>query len=84
MPENPLLTNSVGSRGFFTAIEQALPPVFSRKKAEKVLGGLISAKTLSNLDALRTGPHRIWLGSKIGYKREEFMLWLTGRIKSHR
>ncbi len=84
VPENPLLTNPIGSGDFFTAIEQALPPVFSRKKAAEVLGGLISAKTLSNLDALRTGPPRVWLGSKVCYKREEFMLWLRGRIKRHR
>ncbi len=84
MPENPLLTNPVGSGDFFIAIEQALPPVFSRKKAAEVLGGLISAKTLSNLDALRVGPPRIRNGSKVGYDRASFMLWLRGRITSHR
>ncbi len=80
-PDNPLLTHSVGSDAFFSAIEHALPPVFSRKKAEEVLGGLISAKTLSNLDALRTGPPKIRSGSKVGYDRAGFMLWLRGRIK---
>ena len=35
---------------FFTNLKSALPPVFTREEAAKHLGGLLSAKTLNNID----------------------------------
>lgn len=41
-----LFTKDIGSRQFFNAIEQELPPVFTRQTASKAIGGLISVKHL--------------------------------------
>lgn len=70
----------VGSEKFFNAIEKELPPVFSRETASKVIGGLISAKTMANEDCLGTGPsEKVRLGTKVGYTRESFMHWLKAK-----
>lgn len=36
-----------------------LPPIISRSHVEKFLGGVISSKSLANLDSLGEGPPRI-------------------------
>lgn len=67
---------------FFKEVEKTLPPVFSREYASRVIGGLLSAKTMSNEDSLGKGPaHKVKVGNKIGYTREAFMDWL--RLKVH-
>lgn len=65
----------------FQELERTLPPVFSRQVASDMLGGLISAKTLSNLDALGEGPGgKIKFGQKTGYRRDLFISWLKSRM----
>ena len=79
---NRLISMGVGTEEFFQAVEKALPPVVSRAEASRVTGGLISAKTLSNEDALRKGPQgKIRLGSKVGYTREAFMAYLRQKVR---
>jgi hypothetical protein len=59
-----------------------LPPVFTRQTASHVMGGLISAKTFSNLDALGQGPPvKAKIGPKVAYERESFMRWLRQRLR---
>ena len=78
-----LIEKGVGSRQFYQAIEQALPPVFSRKVASQAIGGLLSVKTMANLDAERLGPSvKVKIGSRVGYERDSFMTWLKGRIRA--
>lgn len=63
-------------------LRKELPPVFTRKVAEKTLGGLISAKTLSNCDSLGTGVNsRVRIGFKVGYQREPFLEWISERLR---
>jgi hypothetical protein len=72
----------IASPEFYRAIEAALPPVFTRQTASHVMGGLISAKTLSNLDALGQGPPvKAKIGHKVAYERESFMRWLRQRLR---
>ena len=79
---NRLINMGIGSDDFFQTIEKALPPVFSRAEASRITGGLISAKTLSNEDALRKGPKgKIRVGSKVGYTREAFMAYLRRKVR---
>lgn len=79
---NKFINMGVGSDEFFRTIERALPPVVSRVEAARITGGLISAKTLSNEDSLRKGPHeKIRLGSKVGYTREAFMAYLRRKLR---
>ena len=62
---------------FFTNLKSALPPVFTREEAAKHLGGLLSAKTLNNIDYKGEGPEvRVRVGKKIGYGSETFVRWL--------
>jgi len=72
----------ISSEEFFHTIEKALPPLVSRVEASRITGGLISAKTLSNEDALRKGPKRkLRVGGKIGYTGEDFMAYLRRKVR---
>ena len=65
----------------FQELERTLPPVFSHQVASDMLGGLISAKTLSNLDALGGGPRgKVKFVQKTRYKRDMFISWLKSRM----
>lgn len=68
--------------GLFAALEKELPAVFDRETASKIMGGVLSSKTLSNADAKGTGPSvRMKLGKKIVYERASFISWLRARVK---
>jgi predicted DNA-binding transcriptional regulator AlpA len=56
-----------------------LPPIISRDKVEKLLGGIISSKTLANLDSLGIGPKRMRIGRKVAYLTEDLLEWLAQR-----
>jgi len=56
-----------------------LPPMISRDHVEKLLGGVISSKTLANLDSLGKGPKRMRVGRKVVYLTEDLLEWLTLR-----
>lgn len=78
-----LFSKGIGNNQFFKAIERELPPVFTRQTASQAIGGLMSPKTLSNLDALGLGPTvRVNLGNRVGYERDSFLHWLKGRLHS--
>ena len=82
-PAQNILELGIGSRQFFSALEKALPPVFTRKTASEVIGGLISAKTMSNADALGRGPReRVRVGNRVGYTRDSFLEWLAGKVRT--
>jgi hypothetical protein len=58
-----------------------LPALFTRRTAEKALGGLLAAGTLANLDSAGTGfPVKVRLGKRVGYERETFISWLLERF----
>ena len=61
-------------------LRKSLPPVFSRKVAEAKLGGIISRRTLANLDSKRKGPRRKYLSNTVVYDRESFLGWLADRL----
>lgn len=77
-----IFNKGIGSNQFFKALESELPPVFNRKTASQAIGGLMSPKTMANLDALNQGPPKVQLGAKVGYERESFLTWLKQRLKS--
>lgn len=69
---------------FFKALERNLPLIVSRAEASRATGGLVSAKTLSNNDALHTGPsEKIRIGSRVGYTRESFIAYLRSKLKTY-
>ena len=64
-------------------IDLAGAPIISRKEASKLSGGLVSEKTLANLDCLNEGPkERVRIGSRIGYPVTAFAEWYANRVKT--
>ena len=49
----------------FDSLIKSLPPMISRDHVEKYLGGVISPKTLANLDSEGKGPRRMRIGRKV-------------------
>ena len=71
-----------GDEVFFEQLRKELPPVFTREFASEKIGRIFSAKSMSNADALGTGPAvKVKIGKKIGYERESFLQWLRGKMK---
>jgi hypothetical protein len=60
-------------------LAKSLPPLIARDHVERLLGGVISAKRLANLDCLGVGPKRIRIGRKVAYKTEDLLAWLEER-----
>jgi hypothetical protein len=61
-------------------LRQELPPIFTRKTAERVLGGIISARTLAKLDCQKRGPERKYISNTVFYERMSFLDWLAARL----
>lgn len=58
-----------------------LPPAMSRSEAPRLLGGLVSSKTLANADSNGTGPQgRFKLGRKVGYQTNLLLAWLQEKM----
>ena len=62
-----------------TDLQSKLPPVIAREQVPKLLGGVISSKTLANLDSEGKGPKRIRVGRKVAYITEDLLHWLEAR-----
>ena len=62
-----------------SALHSKLPPVIAREQVPKLLGGVISSKTLANLDSEGKGPKRIRVGRKVAYITEDLLHWLEAR-----
>lgn len=77
-----ILTDNKYQTNLLLQIRQSLPPCFTRQYASKALGGLVSSKTLANLDSSNAGPPRkVKLGRRIGYERDSFIQWLESRLR---
>lgn len=63
----------------YDELERTLPPAFARSEVPHLLGGLISAGRLANLDSEGKGPRHIRLGRKVGYTRSDFVAWMRTR-----
>lgn len=55
-------------------------PYVAREKIEEFTGGLITSKTMANLDSLGEGPEgRITCGRKVAYAVLPYIEWLEER-----
>jgi hypothetical protein len=65
----------------FSVIAKFFPLGYlTREEAERITGGLVSAKYLANLDADGKGPAgKIHVGRKAAYPVESFIEWLESR-----
>ena len=57
------------------------PPIIARTEVGRLTGGLISPRTMANLDSKRLGPRKIKFGKKVAYSRDSFILFLSKRLK---
>jgi hypothetical protein len=62
-------------------LRQQLPVAFGRTEVEKLLPGFISSKTLANLSSYGEGPPSYHHGRKVIYEKEDFLNWLSKRMK---
>lgn len=57
-------------------------PIVSRTEISKFSGGLLTPRTLANLDSLNAGPPRGNCGRKVFYPVDELVKWLEEKAKS--
>jgi hypothetical protein len=77
------ISSQLGTEQFFTSLASSLPAVFTRETASKCMGGILSAKTLTNLDVAGNGPSvRVRIGNKVAYERDNFILWLRNKFSA--
>lgn len=67
----------ITSQVVLDAIAKGLPEFFPRAAVTKLTNGLLSSKTLTNLNHHKQGPTPHYVGRKAVYMRDEFMEWLT-------
>ncbi|MBA2881908.1 hypothetical protein HNR65_002242 [Desulfosalsimonas propionicica] len=62
----------------------ALPPIFGRPKISHYLPGILSGKTVANLESQGEGPPSYQVGRRRFYKRETFVEWFISRMQQER
>ena len=76
----PETRHLIGMKEFnFMKLVDKLPPTIARDHVESLLGGIISAKYLANLDSIGKGPKRMRVGRKVVYMTEDLLEWLESR-----
>jgi len=66
----------------FENLARNAPKTLSRKKLHELTGGLLTEKTLANMDCEGTGIQpRFRMGGKIFYERDSAIAWLKSRCK---
>jgi hypothetical protein len=62
-----------------------LPPLFTRQEIARNLGGVLTAKTLKNIDSKGRGPEvGQRLGKKFVYEKDSFIRWFKNYILTYR
>ncbi len=62
-------------------LKRDFPPVFGRTAVDKLLPGILTSKTLANLDSAGLGPKSYKHGRKVFYEKNEFLDWLSHRVR---
>jgi hypothetical protein len=66
----------------FDNLSRTAPEILTRNKIHELTGGLISAKTLANLDSEGDGIYpRLRIGGKVCYPRDAVILFLKQRCE---
>ncbi len=69
-------SNGLDKEYLYHTLGKNLPPFFTRREIVKYLGGLFSAKTLSNIDSANNGAPKQLMGKKVVYEKDSFIQWL--------
>jgi hypothetical protein len=59
--------------------EEWSAPICARTQIERFCGGMISSKTMANLDSQGVGPERVKIGRRTGYPVDSLIQWLRNR-----
>jgi len=66
----------------FQNLSRTAPEILTRKKLHELTGGLVSEKTLANLDSLGEGiKPRMRIGGKTAYPKAAAIDWLKNRCE---
>lgn len=66
----------------FKNMIERLPVTMSRTEVPKLLGGIVSSKSLANADSLGVGPEgRFKIGRRVCYQTDQLLAWLEKRTK---
>jgi hypothetical protein len=66
----------------FQTLADAWPaPIVARGQIERFSGGLLTSKSMANLDSLGLGPPRGRLGRKVFYDVVELCRWMQQRAE---
>jgi hypothetical protein len=64
------------------ALEKRLPEVFGRSAVNDLMPGIITAKTLANLEYKKKGPPQLKIGfKKVVYEKQSFLKWFSNRMR---
>jgi|GEM_PF-1973190 len=62
-------------------LQAALPPCFGRPKVDDLLPGILSGKTLANMETKGEAPPSYQFGRRRFYQREAFIDWFINRMQ---
>lgn len=65
------------SQQLLDTVAKSLPEYFPRNALSRLTNGLLSSKTLTNLNHNGKGPPVHYMARKAVYLREEFVPWMT-------
>ena len=66
----------------FESLARTAPEIITRQKLHELTGGLISEKTLANMDSTGDGIlPRLRIGGKIAYPKDAAISWLEQRCE---
>lgn len=76
------MQNQITIEQIFDNIARTAPEIITRQKLYDLTGGLISAKTLANLDSEGDGIQpRLRIGGKVAYPKEAAISFLKQRCR---
>jgi len=74
--------NQISIEQIFENLARTAPEIITRKKFHEMTGGLVSEKTLANMDSVGDGIlPRLRIGGKIAYPKDAAIAWLKHRCK---
>ena len=69
------------SDAIISELRQTLPVTFRRKDTPALIGGIIKAQTLANLQCQQQGPPAAKCNGRVVFFRDSFCDWLEGRMR---
>jgi hypothetical protein len=78
-----IMQNQISIEQIFDNLSRKAPEILTRQKIHELTGGLISSKTLANLDSEGDGIQpRLRIGGKVAYPKEAVIEFLKRRCVS--